>query len=456
MNRFSILLQSYDSDDEEECALSNKWTFQRNSRLWSRNEANLIQATPHLSIQPDLPVNGRLRSTSSRESVFGDVLETLSLVSAPSCAVLPSGGENGTAAGVCSDVWNDPVVLNRGFSRSGAAEISKATKLKRPNLFLTPLSSGMDKQDGIISKKVDERLQLNKNKGDVFHSTNNLKLLVNTIPKSDPVQSRNLSDSETILCGPGSTSGYQQKVSIEKVRGPLGIFRRMEGLTTRKSARKLSKSDLTKNDIGTSVLVESPEILMKIGSLQCMDIDPASENAKRCGQSTIVGVQNSDIQRTPSEDRKILPGAPLLHPLNIPRMAEKQLKCNGDTPQQTLQQNRDVCEDRNSLSDSRSRCTEGVESPSASEVSSSKDLEDTIDIISELLHTVNLEMSTAKKNSRKRISIYDNVSSEVCSVLQNELDALLGELYKNIDSLDYSMSKVTSNQRGWFSLMHFT
>lgn len=455
MNGFYILLQSIESDDEEECALSNKWTFQRNSRLWSRNEANLIQAIPHLSVQPDLSVNGHLHSASSRESVFDDVLEKLSSVSAPSCALLlPSGGENGTAAAAaaCSNVWrHDPVVLNRDFSRSDAAEISKATKLKRPNLFLAPLSSGVDKQDRIISKKVDECLQLNKNKDDVFHNTNNLKLLVNTVHKSDPIQSRNLSDSETISFGPGSTSGDQQKLSGEKVRGPLGIFRRMEGLTTRKSARKLSKSDLTKKDIGTPVLVESPEILMKIDSLQCTDIGPASENAKSCGRSKI-GVQNSDIQKKiPSEDRQILPGAPFLHSLNIPRIAEKRSKCNSDTPRQTLQ-NKGIYRDKSLPIDSHG-CSDGVESPSISEVSSSKDLEDTLDIISELLHSVNLEMSTAK-NNRKRISIYDNVSSEVCSVLQNELDALLGELYKNIDSLDYSMSKVTLKQRGWFSLIN--
>ncbi|XP_029644059.1 rho GTPase-activating protein 7 isoform X2 [Octopus sinensis] len=57
-----------DSDEEEQCALSDKWKYQRSSRRWSRMGLQLYQKRPSDTVPPMSPV----RSSSSHDSLLTD------------------------------------------------------------------------------------------------------------------------------------------------------------------------------------------------------------------------------------------------------------------------------------------------------------------------------------------------------------------------------------------------
>lgn len=382
------------------------------------------------SNQPDscqTSTNDRLHSTSSRDSVFGSVVETPLPLSASS-GILAQCGEDDvtTVTQVVPDTPDDAAIVNQDFSLIGTVEISENSKSKRPNLFLSPLSSSTDDQLQLISK--EESIQLGRSKDDVFHKTH----------------SHN----------PSSSSLDLQRIASDKFWRVISIFRRMEGLKVKKSSRKPSRSELTKKDIGSPVLIESPEILMKIDSLHCTDISPFAENMNNSFRPS---AQDSANQKAlpVDADAQCLPTRPSLS-RNIPQIVGRHLQSSGDKSQLKTQLIKDGSQE-NSPNNVQMFSDISRPSSSASEISRhnqsldglSKDTEDAVEIISELLHGVNLEAS-ASKNNGLRISIYDNVSSEIFSVLQNELDDLLGELYRNIDSLNYSMSKVAVSQRGSF------
>uniref|UniRef100_UPI00358FC46C rho GTPase-activating protein 7-like n=1 Tax=Myxine glutinosa TaxID=7769 RepID=UPI00358FC46C len=66
-------LQSEDSDEEEQCAISNKWTFERTSRRWSRLED--LDVFSHVSLGSECdPYKGS--ACPSRESLLTDGSET--------------------------------------------------------------------------------------------------------------------------------------------------------------------------------------------------------------------------------------------------------------------------------------------------------------------------------------------------------------------------------------------
>ncbi|KAM4900461.1 rho GTPase-activating protein 7 isoform 3-T4 [Sylvia borin] len=66
--------RSEDSDEDEPCAISGKWTFQRDSKRWSRlEEFDVFPPKPDLSIpSPEAP---HLTTAASRESVLTDLSE---------------------------------------------------------------------------------------------------------------------------------------------------------------------------------------------------------------------------------------------------------------------------------------------------------------------------------------------------------------------------------------------
>ncbi|XP_077158178.1 rho GTPase-activating protein 7 isoform X2 [Paroedura picta] len=71
---------SEDSDEDEPCAISGKWTFQRDSKRWSRlEEFNMFP--PKQSSNATSPEEAHLSSAASRESVLTDLSEHQEIVS---------------------------------------------------------------------------------------------------------------------------------------------------------------------------------------------------------------------------------------------------------------------------------------------------------------------------------------------------------------------------------------
>nr|XP_056711240.1 rho GTPase-activating protein 7 isoform X1 [Euleptes europaea] len=71
--------RSEDSDEDEPCAISGKWTFQRDSKRWSRLEE--FNVLPPKAPNATSPVEAHLSSAASHESVLTDLSEHQEIVS---------------------------------------------------------------------------------------------------------------------------------------------------------------------------------------------------------------------------------------------------------------------------------------------------------------------------------------------------------------------------------------
>lgn len=69
-----LSLQSEDSDEDEPCAISGKWTFQRDSKRWSRLEEFDV-FLPKQDPVPGSPDSSHLQSAPSHESMLTDLSE---------------------------------------------------------------------------------------------------------------------------------------------------------------------------------------------------------------------------------------------------------------------------------------------------------------------------------------------------------------------------------------------
>uniref|UniRef100_F7FZ90 Rho GTPase-activating protein 7 n=1 Tax=Monodelphis domestica TaxID=13616 RepID=F7FZ90_MONDO len=99
--------RSEDSDEDEPCAISGKWTFQRDSKRWSRMD-EFDAFPPGLGLSARAPGNPALASTASRESLLTNLSESQelaslrSLGSASSLPTEPSTPRASSALSVCS------------------------------------------------------------------------------------------------------------------------------------------------------------------------------------------------------------------------------------------------------------------------------------------------------------------------------------------------------------------
>uniref|UniRef100_A0A8C7I068 Rho GTPase-activating protein 7 n=1 Tax=Oncorhynchus kisutch TaxID=8019 RepID=A0A8C7I068_ONCKI len=90
--------RSEDSDEEEPCAISGLWTFQRDSKRWSRLEELDVfflpggNQPPFTQVQRPSAGQGQLREGLSSESVLTDLSEQPEVASLHSCGSVGEGG----------------------------------------------------------------------------------------------------------------------------------------------------------------------------------------------------------------------------------------------------------------------------------------------------------------------------------------------------------------------------
>lgn len=90
-------MQSEDSDEDEPCAISGKWTFQRDSKRWSRLEEFDV-FFPKQDPVPGSPDDAHLQNATSHESMLTDLSErqeVASVRSLSSTGSLPSHAPHG-------------------------------------------------------------------------------------------------------------------------------------------------------------------------------------------------------------------------------------------------------------------------------------------------------------------------------------------------------------------------
>lgn len=93
-----LSLQSEDSDEDEPCAISAKWTFQRDSKRWSRLEEFDV-FSPKQDPIPGSPDDPHLKSAPSRESVLTDLSERQEVASVRSLSSTSSLATQATHLG---------------------------------------------------------------------------------------------------------------------------------------------------------------------------------------------------------------------------------------------------------------------------------------------------------------------------------------------------------------------
>ncbi|KAJ8262325.1 hypothetical protein GJAV_G00165170 [Gymnothorax javanicus] len=167
--------QSEDSDEDEPCAISGRWTFQRDSKRWSRLEELDVFSLPD---EPGAPaaVEGSsgtgLRAGVSAESVLSDLSERPEIGSLRSLGS-SSGSPNGRAesvASVCSSATSGPIQdqTSRGPplpvelsapALNGKRSSGKSTRSKAKS-FLKRMESLRLKSSPSKKKKVMSKLMI--------------------------------------------------------------------------------------------------------------------------------------------------------------------------------------------------------------------------------------------------------------------------------------------------------
>ncbi|XP_078267440.1 rho GTPase-activating protein 7 isoform X2 [Rhinoraja longicauda] len=87
--------KSDESEDEEPCAISRKWTFQQDSRRWSRMESFQLFPLGGFS----LPGSPCLRTVGSEEIMFAELVEVEEVLSIRSCSTSSTSSSGGDGGG---------------------------------------------------------------------------------------------------------------------------------------------------------------------------------------------------------------------------------------------------------------------------------------------------------------------------------------------------------------------
>ena len=194
LSKCPVLLQVDDSDDEDQCALSDKWRYQRSSRRWSRKDLDLV---PQLNGDDTSPLE-KLRSSSSHDSMLTDNEESTS-----------------------------------------QTEDSPVFAMRSPHIphALTPTDTNPQRSTSVPIEEANSP--------------------VTTTPPSPGIP----------------LSPRLQRAASDRFRGAKNFLKRMENFSTRRSTRR-SKGPISRLDIGSPVLVDTPEVKERMDQLGCVDISP--------------------------------------------------------------------------------------------------------------------------------------------------------------------------------------
>lgn len=143
--------QSDDSDEDEPCAISGRWTFQRDSKRWSRldqldldvfspSEGDAVSSPPFLPSQnPRLPGGHLLRErvSASAESVLTDLSEQPEVVS------LHSAGSNERGGSRSVTVPSSPATTNSNIATASTTRASSIASVCSSGANEDSLSDGI-------------------------------------------------------------------------------------------------------------------------------------------------------------------------------------------------------------------------------------------------------------------------------------------------------------------------
>ncbi|XP_063075479.1 rho GTPase-activating protein 7 isoform X2 [Engraulis encrasicolus] len=237
--------RSDDSDEDEPCAISGRWTFQRDSKRWSRLDELDVFVLPGGAGEPSFPSEERLRKGMSTESVLTDLSEQ------PEVGSLHSGG---SVAGDRRD----------GTSERGGRLPSAAPSSPGVGGSMMTASGGATRASSVASVCSSATSGANEDS------------LSDGLPS--PLELRSFS-FDVKLPGEEQGSGGGVGKSSGSTRSRAKSFlKRMESLRLRGGTLTRRKKPRSKLEISGPVGIQEGLDEEKLRRLNCVDIHPAQND----------------------------------------------------------------------------------------------------------------------------------------------------------------------------------
>ncbi len=240
-----VALQADESDEEDQCALSDKWRFQRSSRRWSRKDLDLD--LPTSTTGDDSLEKSGIRSSSSHDSVLTDNEESVSQRDESS-----------------------PVLHSRHRIASVGAAPPQPSPSEEHRHFL-PMSA-------ITAVQQAPQPHKGQNGEALQHHNNNQP---GCQPQAAAVAAQERGAQESPL-SPGSI----RRAASERIKGAKNNFlKRMESLKQKKTAPK--KARLPASPPGERLQISAPVVATsdsesfreRLDNLGCVDVSPSNDSS---------------------------------------------------------------------------------------------------------------------------------------------------------------------------------
>ncbi|XP_076151127.1 rho GTPase-activating protein 7 isoform X1 [Alosa pseudoharengus] len=254
--------RSDDSDEDEPCAISGRWTFQRDSKRWSRLDELDVFSPPGVAGEPPFPSEECLRQGMSTESMLTDLSEQ------PEVGSLHSGGSGGgsdrkdgaSERGVRLPSGT-PSSPGTGDSLTGAA-VSSAGATRASSVASVCSSATSGANEDSLSDGLPSPLEMRSFSFEVKSCG----------------EERGSGGGGKIGGGGGSTSTRSRAKSFLK---RMESLRLRGGTLTRKSKKPRSKLDIS-GPVGIQEGLDEE----KLRRLNCVDIHPVqNHNQNQNGES---------------------------------------------------------------------------------------------------------------------------------------------------------------------------
>jgi len=322
MNRSSHV-QVEESDDEDLCALSDRWRYQHNNRQWARLDATSSSSSAAaITVDDDVTANPNCPSQSQQRS-------------SPS---YPSVLSSSTKATLVDDVLKS---ASRSVVGNGVADVQQSSNGvgKRAMHFSLRASSSspIPKPAAVHHRRSGSSSGLpssvSTSRSTEFVVDDGVVVVVNGVSSSSPSTSSkdllavvapmtcatSLSDSERSSCGSSSSTsvspGQPRRAPSDRFRGAWNILKKVENhLMTRRSSgsrRGVSTTAAAMNDcngpssdrqmeIGSPTMVETAAVRAKLDSLRCVEINRLMPTSPPSGSSSIAEVSVTPTSPSPS------------------------------------------------------------------------------------------------------------------------------------------------------------
>uniref|UniRef100_A0AAY4A0T6 Rho GTPase-activating protein 7 n=1 Tax=Denticeps clupeoides TaxID=299321 RepID=A0AAY4A0T6_9TELE len=261
--------RSEDSDEDEPCAISGRWTFQRDSKRWSRLDELEVFSPPGEPMDTPFAREERLRQGVSAESVLTDLSEQ------PEVGSLHSSGSG--------DHGRGPEVKARREKAAAAAAAAAALSITTSGPSNPAVTSGATRASSVASVCSSATSGANEDS------------MSDGIPS--PLERRTFSFDARQGQEQGQPEAQESSGGKSTRSRAKSFLKRMESLRLRSgtlSKRKKSRSGASKLEISGPVLKEGLDE-DKLRQLNCVDISALNQPGNHLHQQLVQHGRNRSV-----------------------------------------------------------------------------------------------------------------------------------------------------------------